>query len=149
MATAIPAPDIELGRVRDGYPALAKWIAQDPDDDPLVFRKFGRLSARSLLHLQCRLVALETELDVLDEEARSAKDVGTRQSLQRWETLVLNAKTADSVEGKIVRKLEEFESLLKKYCEPSHAMTGPTSTYTSRRDAHSPVANCTTQQAHR
>jgi len=124
MATPIMPPDTELGRVRDGYPALAKWIAQDPDDDPLVFRKFGRLSARSLLHLQCRLIALETELDVLDEEARSAKEFGARQSLQRWETLVANAKTANSVEGKIVRKWDEFEMLLKRYCKQSHELNG-------------------------
>jgi hypothetical protein len=115
MATNMP-PDIELGRVRDGYPALAKWIAQDPDDDPLVFRKFGRVGARSLLHLQCRLVALEHELDELDEEARCAENVDTRRSLQRWETLTNNAKMENSVENKLVKKLDEFEELLRRYC---------------------------------
>ncbi|KAF2689348.1 hypothetical protein K458DRAFT_439699 [Lentithecium fluviatile CBS 122367] len=115
MTTTTQAPDIELGTLRDGYPALAKWIAQDPDDDPLVFRRFGRQSARSLLHLQCRLVALVAELDALDEEARSAKDVETRRSLQRWETLIANAKTDESVEDRLVKKQDEFETLLEKY----------------------------------
>jgi hypothetical protein len=26
--------DIELGAIRDGYPALANWIARDPDNEP-------------------------------------------------------------------------------------------------------------------
>jgi hypothetical protein len=80
-----PESDVEIGRVRDGYPSVARWIAQDPDDDPLLFRRFGRHSARILLHLQCRLVALEKEIDELDEQARTSEDLDTRRSLQRWE----------------------------------------------------------------
>ncbi|KAJ5965584.1 hypothetical protein N7481_012298 [Penicillium waksmanii] len=60
----------ELGNVRDGYPTLASWIGRDPDGETLVFRRFRRLSARNLLHLQSGLIQLEQEIDELDEEAR-------------------------------------------------------------------------------
>ena len=28
----------ELGAYNDGYPALARWMAQDPDNETLTFR---------------------------------------------------------------------------------------------------------------
>lgn len=109
--------DVEIGHVRDGYPALAKWIARDPDDDPLLFRRFGRNSARTLLYLQCHLIALENEIDDLDEQLRTAKDLDTRRSLQRWENLISSAEADDSIEHELVKKLEEFRLLLKEYCK--------------------------------
>jgi hypothetical protein len=117
MANANDAPDIELGKLRDGYPALASWIAQDPDDDPLVFRKFARLSARSLLHLQARLVGMEAELDALDEEARNAKSMDVQEAMQCWETLSENAKVGGSIESKLMRKLEDSQNVMKEYCK--------------------------------
>jgi len=118
MQHSKPEPDIEIGRLRDGYPSLARWIAQDLDDDPLVFRRFGRHGARVLLHLQCRLTALEKEIDDLDEQTRTAEDLDTRRSLQRWEKMMMSAKERDtSLEHRLVEKLNEFQGCLKEYCE--------------------------------
>ena len=117
MTTLNGVPDIELGRLRDGYPALARWIAQDPDDDPLVFRKFARLSARGLLHLQARLVEVEAELDALDEEARSAKSMDVQEALQCWETLSENAKVDDSIESRLMKRLDDCKVVMKDYCK--------------------------------
>lgn len=91
MKTLPNLPDIELGRLRDGYPALGAWVARDPDDESFVFRKFDRLGARNILHLQGRLIALENEIDRLDEDARQSDDFEARQSSRRWETLMKNA----------------------------------------------------------
>jgi hypothetical protein len=88
MATPLQREDIELGTVRDGYPALATWISRDPDNETFVFRKFGRLGARNILHLQSQLIALEYEIDQLDEEARRSNDLEAQQSSRRWETLM-------------------------------------------------------------
>ena len=55
------AQHVELGQLRDGYPALAKWIARDPDNETLIFRRFDRLAARNILHLQAQLIALEKQ----------------------------------------------------------------------------------------
>lgn len=69
---------LELGHIRDGYPALAAWIGRDPDNETFVFRKFDRLSVRNLLHLKCQLIQLEDEIDKLDDEARKSSDLDTR-----------------------------------------------------------------------
>ncbi|KAF2006681.1 hypothetical protein P154DRAFT_570067 [Amniculicola lignicola CBS 123094] len=118
MATpSTNAPDIELGRLRDGYPALAAWIARDPDNESLVFRKFDRLGARNLLHLQSQLIALENEIDELDARAQRSDDFEAQQSSRRWETLMKRAKDNDGLERKRVEKLEELQKVLREYYE--------------------------------
>jgi hypothetical protein len=118
-STHPPKIDIELGHIRDGYPALAAWIARDADHETFVFRKFNRLGARNILHLQNRLIALEKEIDDLDEEARRSDDFETRQSSRRYETLVRHAKDENRPEKKRLEKLDEMQGLLKEYCKRS------------------------------
>lgn len=115
--------DLELGALRDGYPALAAWIARDPDNETLVFRKFERLAARNVLHLQARLIALEHEINQQDEAARQSVDSKTRQSSRRWETLVECARDASRQETKRLKSLDELKTLLKDYCT-SESRTG-------------------------
>lgn len=50
----------------DGYPTLADFIAGDADEEGFVFRRFRWLTARSLLHMQNELIALEEELKGID-----------------------------------------------------------------------------------
>lgn len=115
METSPKSPNVELGHVRDGYPALASWIARDPDNETFVFRKFDRLAARNILHLQSKLIALEREIDQLDEQARASDDFEERQSLRRWETLMMNASDSQRPERKRVEKLDELKGLLREY----------------------------------
>ncbi|PVH93843.1 hypothetical protein DM02DRAFT_603402 [Periconia macrospinosa] len=117
MTTGSKLTDVELGQVRDGYPALAAWIARDPDGEAFVFRKFDRLAARNILHLQSRLIALENDIDQLDEEARRTGDSETKQSLRRWETLMKHAENPNRPEKKRVAKLDELKDVLKEYYE--------------------------------
>ena len=117
MTTGSKPTDVELGRVRDGYPALAAWIARDPDGEAFVFRRFDRLAARNILHLQSRLIALENEIDQLDDEARRTGDSETKQSLRRWETLMKHAENPNRPEKKRVAKLDELKEVLKEYCK--------------------------------
>lgn len=105
----------ELGELRNGYPALATWTARDPDNETFVFRKFDRLAARNLLHLQCQIIAVEEEIDQLDADVR--KDPDTQNSSMRWETLMRNARTENRLEHKLVQKLADLHSLLKEYHE--------------------------------
>ncbi|KAE8854313.1 hypothetical protein PTNB29_09669 [Pyrenophora teres f. teres] len=108
---------IELGMLRDGYPALSDWISRDPDDEALVFRKFGRLAARNILHLQCNMIQLEKDIDQLDERIRQSADIDTVRSLKRWETLMERACVVDSLESQLVAKLTQLQHLLKEYCQ--------------------------------
>ncbi|OAL46763.1 hypothetical protein IQ07DRAFT_545756 [Pyrenochaeta sp. DS3sAY3a] len=109
--------DIELSVLRDGYPALAAWVARDPDRETFVCRKFSQLAARNILHLQAELIALEHEIKQQDEEARRSTDFQTRQASRRWETLLKGAATADSLAWKRVESLKRLKTLLREYHE--------------------------------
>lgn len=50
----------------DGFPQLAAFV--NSDDTFANFRRFGRLSARILLHIQNDLNDLEQKLDALDNQ---------------------------------------------------------------------------------
>ena len=107
--------DVELGHIRDGYPALAAWIARDPDSETYVFRKFNQLSARNLLHLQSQIITLESELLQLDDEARRSDDYEARQSSRRWETLIKHAEDETRPERKRLALAKEIQIKLKEY----------------------------------
>ena len=46
----------------DGYATVAISLAEDPDKETYVFRRFDRLTARNLLNLQGELLVLQDEL---------------------------------------------------------------------------------------
>ena len=52
-----------------GYPALSKWMASSRDF--FLLRRYGNLTARSLLFLQHQIARIEMELESLDSESRS------------------------------------------------------------------------------
>jgi hypothetical protein len=107
--------DSVLGHVRDGYPALATWIGGDPDGETLVFRRFRRLSARNLLHMQSQLIQLEQEIDGLDMQARTSADLDARQASRRWETFTKLAADPDRPERVHMEKVNELSAKMKEY----------------------------------
>lgn len=54
---------------RRGYPRLSAFI--DSDRDFMMFRRFGRLQARILLHKQDELIDLEQQLEQIDSEEQT------------------------------------------------------------------------------
>lgn len=118
-AVALNLDSTGLGNARDGYPALAGWIGQDPDGETLVFRRFRKLSARNLLHLQSQLIQLEQEIDELDDEARRSTDLDARQASRRWETLMQLAADPTRPERKRLEKVAELSVKIKEYGEDS------------------------------
>ncbi|KAI0382674.1 hypothetical protein F5Y04DRAFT_287717 [Hypomontagnella monticulosa] len=106
--------DIELGIPQDSYPALADWIAADPDNEALIFRKFDRLSTRKLLQMQNELCVLEATLNQLE-----LKDSRLRRSSQHWGPLTSEAQDEQNLEweraqltAEIQRKLTEYHQAL-------------------------------------
>lgn len=114
-ATTTNSANVELGLVRDGYPALAAWIGGDPDGETLVLRRFRRLGARNLLHLQSQLIQLEKEIDDLDLQARTSADLNSRQASRRWETLIELAADCARPEKARMEKVEELSVKIKEY----------------------------------
>jgi hypothetical protein len=108
--------ELQLGHLRDGYPTLVDWIARDPHNEAFVFRRFDRLGARSILHLQAKLIDLERKIDRQDEQARKSNDRETRASSRRWETLMEHGKDTSRKEKNRVESLEELSAVLKQYC---------------------------------
>jgi hypothetical protein len=122
MQHSTPLRDIEItgSFSRDGYPALSAWIARDPDNESFIFRKFDKLAARNLLHLQSRVIALEDELEKLDAETRGSRDLDLKQSNRRWETFTKNALDPDRAdkEGKRMKLYGEIQVKIKEYRKP-------------------------------
>ncbi|MCJ1225473.1 hypothetical protein MMC12_002122 [Toensbergia leucococca] len=112
--------DIELGRVTDarrcdGYPSLANFISQD--SDAAIYRRFERLSARSLLYLQSELHDLEEQLENCDrEDASKDADVAARKSARSWDHLTSNAKTRTR-EADRLKLIRKIKAILKEYHE--------------------------------
>lgn len=105
--------DIELAEVArlDGYPSFADFIAKDRD--AAIYRKFERLSARSLLYQQSELHELERQLEQLDGE--DAKDIGNEEAQQAaryWTNFFQDtndrAYARRALQGTIRAKLKEY-----------------------------------------
>jgi hypothetical protein len=97
----------------DGIPALSAFISAD--SDALIFRKFSRLGARNLLHLQSRLNELESRLDELDEE-----DVEAAKSNPQVSDI---AKAYDEVRDAAMRFREGVnaeDEAMRKFFQDAH-----------------------------
>ncbi|CAG9975056.1 unnamed protein product [Clonostachys byssicola] len=107
--------DVELGLPQDGYPALANWIAADPDSETFIFRKFNRLAARNLLYLQSELCTLEGSLEKLDSQI--GKDRSLKMSARMWEMLVEKAEDNNRPEWEWMELRRDIKDKLKEYHE--------------------------------
>ena len=112
--------DPEAGRPpeawRDGYPAVAAWMAKDPDSESFVYRKFDKLSARNLLNLQSELIDLESRQEKFDEESRNSIDQVLKQSNRKWETFAKNAAVREQ-ERQRMELNKEIRAKLREYRE--------------------------------
>ncbi|OAA54183.1 hypothetical protein ISF_08410 [Cordyceps fumosorosea ARSEF 2679] len=107
--------DVENGTGREGFPRLARRMAETPDYETFVFRKFDRLSARNLLHLESKLAYLEWQLDKADEQAAASPDNETLRSLRVWEAFEENSKHAGRLEQTRMKIAEDIRETLKEY----------------------------------
>jgi hypothetical protein len=106
----------------DGYPALADFLAQDPDHETYVFRKFKKLAVRNVLYLQGELTALEEEVETLEQEAAKSTDPELHLSMRSWKTLDENARRPGppgcdkSLECRLQQINGSLDGKLKTYC---------------------------------
>lgn len=115
-----PENDIELAVTRDGYPALADWMARDPDGETFIFRRFDSLAARNLLHLQAEIFAMKRNITELDSAARLQDSTyGAWLSSMRWETLMEHSKDENRPEYRRVEMMKRLRVLMRDYCRYS------------------------------
>lgn len=67
-----------------GFPRVADKIACDPDRTSTIFRRFDRLSARSLLFLEAQLAELEARQNRSDEQDLIAASSTTVERHSDW-----------------------------------------------------------------
>jgi hypothetical protein len=96
----------------DGYPRLAVFM--NSDSKFVVYRRFGMLHARLLLHLQNKIAAMERRLNLLDKKL-DAEPLGD-SPLYRWdeEKAGLQQLEQEHLEliGRIKESLKEYDELL-------------------------------------
>ena len=75
-------------RYSKGFASLAAFIAADPGKSTTIYRRFDRLSARNLLHLQSELIELEAQQDALDAQYLDPRTSTTeKESASDWRVL--------------------------------------------------------------
>ncbi|KAF2117279.1 hypothetical protein BDV96DRAFT_23373 [Lophiotrema nucula] len=96
-----------------GYPSFAEFLASDRDRSTVVFRRFDRLSARNLLHLQSELCELEAQQDALDDQDRNGS-TENKQFARNWEEARKHSTGSQKERVELALKIREK---LKEYKE--------------------------------
>ncbi|EUC41278.1 hypothetical protein COCMIDRAFT_40534 [Bipolaris oryzae ATCC 44560] len=113
--------DIEKGTpdqsFLSGYPSLAAFIASDRDQTTTIFKRFNRLAARYLLHLQSQLAELQAGQDELDrKDALSPLEV--KQYSRNWAEFIRatdndpHQKRRNELSDKIGERLKAYREAL-------------------------------------
>ncbi|KAI9846331.1 MAG: hypothetical protein M1837_004184 [Sclerophora amabilis] len=115
--------DLEEGRSVEhhpnGYPRVAAFV--DSDENFLIYRRFGLLRNRVLLHAQDELADLERKLNQMDK-TDERQEPAILKSRQRDENQALSRRAL--LLEKIDRKLKEYDDLMIR-SEKTYAMKRP------------------------
>jgi hypothetical protein len=104
----------------DGYPALSDFVAQDPDHETFVFRRFKQLSARNIFNLQGELIKLEEDVAAVERKAADSTDPDLHLAMRSWTVLDENSRRPGRDSERKQRELANaLDEKLKKYCEHS------------------------------
>ena len=95
----------------EGYPSYADFISKDRE--AAIYRKFGNLSARSLLYMQGELHELEQQLEDFDsEDLRDIDNKDAQKSARIWESFAKDqseaAQARRDLQCKIRVKVNEY-----------------------------------------
>ncbi|CAD6582030.1 MAG: hypothetical protein ASARMPREDX12_000737 [Alectoria sarmentosa] len=129
------ATDLELGiqancRRLEGFPSFSHFIAGDRQE--AIYRKFGSLSARSLLYQQSELHHLELQLETLDsEDACDLGNVAAQQRAREWDHFANDdnedAQLRRELQNRIKRKVKEYRRRSIAFGKPNIDLESPSS----------------------
>lgn len=113
----ISRPKLQQPEVENviGYASLASFIASDKDKTTVIYRRFSRLSARSILYLQSELAELEARQDVFDKEdlEGSMDDAACAQDWNAFKDL----SRTDSRQKEKMELVRQIREVMKEYSE--------------------------------
>jgi len=115
-----PQDDSEGKKYKTGFPALADRLAAYPDYEGFVFRRFDRMSAQNLLHLESKLTYLEWRVDQFDYQAIYTGDNERLRSIRTWEAFEEKARDESRPENSRMKLIVEIEETLAKYRKQDH-----------------------------
>jgi hypothetical protein len=99
----------------EGFAAVAKWTAMDPDNETLIYRKFDELAARNLLYLQSELLFLEQKLYDMDKKDASSDDMDLKDAARTWETLMRQIKSDDQKAKDRMALIRDLRAKMREY----------------------------------
>ena len=85
----------------NGFASVASFIAADNDNTVTIYRRFDRLAARNLLHLQGRLHKLEAIQDALDDEVLRDGNIDSARAASSWEEFEELSKTNEHIKKRM------------------------------------------------
>jgi len=104
-------------RYLKGYPSLAAFIASDPDHTSAIFKRFRRLGARDLLHLQSEIAELQAQQDALDEQEWQGAHA-TKQYSRNWPDFC-SAAQCDGRQRERKQLADTIHNVLREYSASS------------------------------
>ncbi|KAL8886834.1 MAG: hypothetical protein Q9205_006461 [Flavoplaca limonia] len=118
LGLTLPATETEVEHPPEqlaGYPTFAEFIARDRD--AAIYKRFERLSARSLLYQQSELHELEKQLEDFDrEDAKDIDDQEAREAAVKWVHYATStserAQKRRALHAKIQAKIKEYHEAL-------------------------------------
>jgi hypothetical protein len=114
MHSDVEDDSVKINYVK-GYPSLAAFIASDKDKSTAIYRRFDRLSARNLLHLQSEVAELEARQDAFDDKDFRANPDEKGVS-SNWAAFSAKATEKDNVREKERMDLvHEIREKIKEY----------------------------------
>jgi hypothetical protein len=124
MGVVRSAVDLEKGRGKPklyGFASVADLVASDPDKSGTIYRRFDRLSVRSLLYLESKLAVLESTQERFDEEDGTDDSFALKSAATSWEEFEEQAKDSDRPEiQKRMNLATEIAATLKTYRKYLH-----------------------------
>jgi hypothetical protein len=100
-----------------GYPSLAAIIASD--SGAAIYRRFDRLSARTLLYMQSELSELESELETLERADLHNLEDGANEPHRDWNLFKAKAEDPDNEKWRqrmaLVKEIQEKLKIYRGY----------------------------------
>lgn len=103
-----------------GYTAAASFLASDPDNETLVFRKFDELSALNLLYMQSEILELKERFRQVHNATTDSFDMNLKDMASTWETLRDQSQPGKAFKEEAKERMDmiiELRSKLREYRE--------------------------------
>lgn len=119
MQTLNSDPESGQSNRHGGYTAAAAFLASDPDNETLIFRKFDKLGALNLMYMQSEILELEKRFEELHQTVLKSDGMGVIEAASRWETLLEQCQRDEPKARERMDLILDLRKKLKEYRQSS------------------------------